>query len=440
MHLHWLIVFLVLMGQESDAENCSKAETAQAKKRLFDRLSLNENYSQNTRMSPLTFHDAPEDVIYFDPAIISVDLYVTSITNVNEKAQSISTQIKMITGWPNSNMTWKPDQYCEIKSYAAPKNLFWTPDINIMESIKTDFGTKESPYVLLLSEGFTVSTDVLALTTACKMDLYRFPFDTQICSITLQSTVYSDQEIILDTLSDAKWATFKSKELFQAQGEWDLISINSSSVIIDDDVGEFGINQLIYQVTIKRRPLLYVINIIIPVFFFLVLDVIAFFIDTSGSDKVSFKVTLLLSISVMLLILYSTLPSTAENIPLIGVFCCAVFCLIGIGLLETFLVNYLMARGAEKRSVKTTSTVSGRDDSVIDQQNPPDSVKDQNEESYTLNRLKQILTECWAATRRNQRKKLSWTRVARIIDVTFLVLYIITIIVFMSVLWKLWFQ
>ena len=73
---------LTCTGQESDAKNCSKAETAQAKKRLFDRLSFNENYSQNTRMSPLTFHDDPEDVIYFDPAIISVDLYVTSITNV----------------------------------------------------------------------------------------------------------------------------------------------------------------------------------------------------------------------------------------------------------------------------------------------------------------------------------------------------------------------
>jgi len=56
----------------------------------------------------------------------------------------------------------------------------------------------------------------------------------------------------------------------------------------------------------------------IPVFFFLVLDVISNFIDISGADKVSFKLTLLLSISVMLLILYNTLPSTAENIPLIG--------------------------------------------------------------------------------------------------------------------------
>ncbi|XDV14191.1 hypothetical protein PO909_002369, partial [Leuciscus waleckii] len=196
-----------------------------------------------------------------------------------------------------------------------------------------------------------------------------------------------------------------------------------------------------WQITIKRRPQLYVINIIVPVFFFLLLDLASFFIDTNGNDKLGFKVTLLLSISVMLLILSNTLPSTAQDIPLIGIYCCAVFCLIGISILETILVNYLKAKGAKKSSVETTSTVSGQDGDAKDQKNPPASVTDQNEEqSYTIELLKQILTECQAATQRKQRQKtlLSLTGVARIIDKTFLVLYVITIIVFLSVLGKRW--
>ncbi|CAM4419905.1 unnamed protein product [Leuciscus chuanchicus] len=119
------------------------------------------------------------------------------------------------------------------------------------------------------------------------------------------------------------------------------------------------------------------------------------FLSSNASDKVTFKVTLLLSVSVMLLILANTLPSTGKEIPLIGVFCCVIFFLIGISILETILVNYLSIKGAEKRSVETKAAVTGQDVGVIDQQNPPDSVRDQNEEqSYTLDRLKQILTEC----------------------------------------------
>ncbi|KAK7174168.1 hypothetical protein R3I93_001378 [Phoxinus phoxinus] len=226
-------------------------------------------------------------------------------------------------------------------------------------SIKTEFGTKDSPYVQLTCYGFTVSSDVLSLTTACKMNLYRFPFDTQSCNITLQSSAHSVNELVMNTLYGSVWLTHESKETFQAQGEWELISINmtsSNSTLI------WGVqNQLIYQITIKRRPLLYLVNFMLPIFFFLVLDVTSFFIDTSGSDKLSFKVTLLLSISVMLLILNDTLPSTADKIPLIGVYCSVIFSLIGISILETILVNFLMARGAESRPVETTAAVSGRD-------------------------------------------------------------------------------
>ncbi len=81
-------------------------------------------------------------------------------------------------------------------------------------------------------------------------------------------------------------------------------------------------------------------------------------------------------------------------------------------------------------------------DAIRSLQSPQVSVRDQNEEqSCTLDHLKQILTEYLAATQQNQQEKapLFWTRVARIIDVTFLVLYIITVIVFLSVLGKVWF-
>ncbi|XP_048040245.1 5-hydroxytryptamine receptor 3B-like [Megalobrama amblycephala] len=307
--------------------------------------------------------------------------------------------------------------------------------------IEADFGTKESPNVLLYYTGFTLSAELLTLTTACKMDLYKFPLDTQNCNITLQSTSYSNQEIELLTFTKLDdLTTFKSKQLFQSDGEWELISIDSIDSVGNGSIESIKMAQLIYQITIKRRPLLYVINIIVPVFFFLVLDVMSFFIDTSGENKVGFKVTLLLSISVMLLLVNNILPSTSKQIPLIGVYCCAIFCLITISMVETIFVNFIMVKGAEKGSVETTAAVTGQDDGVRDPEYPPDSVRDQNEEqSNTINLQNQILADVQATTQRKQRQKLSWTTVARIIDVIFLVLYIITIIVLMCVLCKLWY-
>lgn len=64
--------------------------------------------------------------------------------------------------------------------------------------------------------------------------------------------------------------------------------------------------------------MLYVVILIVPLFYLLVLDVASFFISEARGEKLSFKVTVLLSISVLLLILQDMLPSTEDNLPLIG--------------------------------------------------------------------------------------------------------------------------
>lgn len=64
--------------------------------------------------------------------------------------------------------------------------------------------------------------------------------------------------------------------------------------------------------------MLYVIILIVPLFYLLVLDLASFFISDGSGEKLSFKVTVLLSISVLLLILQDMLPSTEEKLPMMG--------------------------------------------------------------------------------------------------------------------------
>lgn len=72
------------------------------------------------------------------------------------------------------------------------------------------------------------------------------------------------------------------------------------------------------QFTMKRRPLLHVINFLLPILFFLSLDLSSYFISDHRSEKLGFKVTVLLAISVLLLILNEILPAMSNRTPLIG--------------------------------------------------------------------------------------------------------------------------
>lgn len=64
--------------------------------------------------------------------------------------------------------------------------------------------------------------------------------------------------------------------------------------------------------------MLYIINLIVPLFYLLLLDLASFFISEARAEKLSFKVTILLAISVLLLILQDMLPSTEDHLPLMG--------------------------------------------------------------------------------------------------------------------------
>ena len=72
------------------------------------------------------------------------------------------------------------------------------------------------------------------------------------------------------------------------------------------------------QVVIKRRPVLYVVNLLIPSSFLMLIDILSFYLPPHSVDRASFKMTLILGYTVFLLIMNDLLPSTANGTPIIG--------------------------------------------------------------------------------------------------------------------------
>ncbi|KAG7222284.1 hypothetical protein INR49_027288 [Caranx melampygus] len=117
----------------------------------------------------------------------------------------------------------------------------------------------------------------------------------------------------------------------------------------------------------KRRSTLYIVNFIVPVLFFLCLDLASFLISDSGGEKLSFKVTVLLAVTVLQLILNEILPSSSNRIPLIAVYCIGMFALMLLSLVETIVVMYLLEKDSASRGKKSTD----RDRSSSDDCNKP---------------------------------------------------------------------
>lgn len=148
------------------------------------------------------------------------------------------------------------------------------------------------------------------------------------------------KDIRLLASDNSSEATEWSRELMRTQYEWLFINMivttKNATDLEGQDVIVYTVRRagclqvniwrpklsrdILFQITMKRRPLLYIVNFLLPVLFFLCLDLSSFLISDKGGEKLSFKVTVLLAVTVLQLILNEILPSSSNRIPLIGQF------------------------------------------------------------------------------------------------------------------------
>lgn len=225
-----------------------------------------------------------------------------------------------------------------------------------------------SPYLTINNMGYVEIQDDQVLVSTCRMHIYKFPFDAQSCNLSFKSVIHTGQsatgrrdnhhtpaempngESVLPTTAkdirllasdNSSEATEWSRELMRTQYEWLFINMivttKNATDLEGQDVIVYTVRRAgwlqvniwrsklsrdihLFQITMKRRPLLYIVNFLLPVLFFLCLDLSSFLISDKGGEKLSFKVTVLLAVTVLQLILNEILPSSSNRIPLIGQF------------------------------------------------------------------------------------------------------------------------
>ncbi|KAF3853808.1 hypothetical protein F7725_014496 [Dissostichus mawsoni] len=202
-----------------------------------------------------------------------------------------------------------------VKNYKRPTRVSLEVLLYaILDVVKKD-KAPPSPYLTINDKGDVEVQNDQVLVSTCRMHIYKFPFDIQNCNLSFKSIIHTAKDIRLQPSDNSTEATEWSRDVMRTQYEWLFLNMtvttNNASDLISQDI-------IIYTITMKRRSLLYIVNFLVPVLFFLCLDLASFLISDSGGEKLSFKVTVLLAVTVLQLILNEILPASSNRIPLIG--------------------------------------------------------------------------------------------------------------------------
>uniref|UniRef100_A0A3B5KW89 5-hydroxytryptamine (serotonin) receptor 3A n=1 Tax=Xiphophorus couchianus TaxID=32473 RepID=A0A3B5KW89_9TELE len=277
-----------------------------------------------------------------NPTITNISFTLYAVLGVNEKAQLLTTFLWLRLFWRNEYLVWEPEECDGVARISLPVKELWSPDIIVYEV--DDDVSQACPYVYVNHTGRIRWDRMLRLVSACNLEIFSFPFDVQNCTFTFGSYMHTRDVRVSPALTFREMSD-NSKQYLEASGEWELVNILGETSILKFGVDEWDI--ITFWVVIRRRPVLYVVNLLIPSSFLMLIDILSFYLPPHSVDRASFKMTLILGYTVFLLIMNDLLPSTANGTPLI-IYFSVCLALMVISLLETVIITNVLHHSSMK--------------------------------------------------------------------------------------------
>ncbi|XP_034035056.1 5-hydroxytryptamine receptor 3A-like [Thalassophryne amazonica] len=280
-----------------------------------------------------------------NPTATNISFTLYAVLGVNEKTQILTTFLWLRLYWHHEFLVWDPDECDGVTKISLPVNDLWSPDIIVYEFVDDDV-SQACPYVYVNHTGHIRWDRMLRLVSACNLKIFCFPFDVQNCTFTFGSYMHTIKDVRVSPALSFKEMSVNSKRYLEASGEWELVDILGETSILQFGIDEWDI--ITFWVVIKRRPVLYVVNLLIPSSFLMLIDILSFYLPPHSVDRASFKMTLILGYTVFLLIMNDLLPSTANGTPIIGIYFSVCLALMVISLLETVIITNVLHNNSMK--------------------------------------------------------------------------------------------
>ncbi|XP_063352771.1 neuronal acetylcholine receptor subunit beta-2-like [Pelmatolapia mariae] len=273
---------------------------AEVEERLVNHLLSPERYNKLIRPA---INTSQQVTIY-------IQVSLAQLINVNEREQIMTTNCWLTQGWNDYRLMWDPEEYEGIKKIRLPSQHIWLPDIVLYNNADGTYEVSFYSNAVVSNNGEVAWLPPAIYKSACKIEVRDFPFDQQNCTLKFRSWTYDHTEIDLILLSD-----YASRDDFKPSGEWDIVSLPGRK---NEDPNDIRYLDITYDFIIKRKPLFYTINLIIPCILITSLAILVFYLPSDCGEKMTLCISVLLALTVFLLLISKIVPPTSLAVPLIG--------------------------------------------------------------------------------------------------------------------------
>ncbi|CAK6439457.1 unnamed protein product [Pipistrellus nathusii] len=271
--------------------------------------------------------------------LVTVQLMVSlaQLISVHEREQIMTTNVWLTQEWEDYRLAWNPEEFDNMKKVRLPSKHIWLPDVVLYNNADGMYEVSFYSNALVSYDGSIFWLPPAIYKSACKIEVKHFPFDQQNCTMRFRSWTYDRTEIDLVLKSDVA-----SLDDFTPSGEWDIVALPGRRNEHPEDSTYVDIT---YDFIIRRKPLFYTINLIIPCVLITSLAILVFYLPSDCGEKMTLCISVLLALTVFLLLISKIVPPTSLDVPLVGKYLMFTMVLVTFSIVTSVCVLNVHHRG-----------------------------------------------------------------------------------------------
>ena len=234
---------------------------------------------------------------------------LVKILALDEMSQTFKTTVNILLVWTDERLVWNVTDYGNILKVVFPldKSL-WVPDLMNLNAAyhPGELGQKYA-FPNIKHNGMVIVWTRVNLETQCEIRTKKFPFDVQQCEINFSTFASTDDDVRLKSIQNST-----ERKNYIETAEW---AITGDYVTTEmESIGGSPYRTISYRFCLKRTCTSCIVNTLLPVFILAMLNFLSFFVPTESGEKLTFPMSVFLTLAVFLTIIMVSLPESVDGV------------------------------------------------------------------------------------------------------------------------------